>query len=88
MKLTLVNTITAPRSLVNSIILLQDGRIASGDDNDTISIFDPNNNYNCDLTISHNGEVKALCQLDNGNIVSSGYGFISLWSFSKTSSKL
>ena len=87
MKLTLVKTITAHRSLVNSIILLQDGRIASGDDDYTIKIFDPNNNYNCDLTILHSSQVKTLCQLDNGNIVSSGYSYMSLWSFSKTSSK-
>ena len=88
MKLTLVKTITAHKSLVNSIILLQDGRIASGNDDYIIKIFDPDNNYNCDLSISNDGQIKSLCQLDNGNIVSSGYSKLFICSFSKTSSKL
>ena len=86
MKLTLVKTITAHKSLVNSIILLQDGRIASGNDDYIIKIFDPDNNYNCVPSISNDGQIKSLCQLDNGNIVSSGYSKLFICSFSKTSS--
>ena len=52
MKLTCVGEVTVPKSLVNSIILLQDGRLASCDDDNKINIFNPSNNYQCELTIS------------------------------------
>ena len=52
--------------------MLKDKRIASSSQDNTIKIFDTNNNYYCDITIKgHNDYVTAITELDNGNIASS-----------------
>ena len=56
---------------INSLLNLKDGRIASCSKNGLIKIINPNKNFNCDMNIlTHQIWVHSLCQIDNGNIVS------------------
>lgn len=77
---------------VYSLILLKDGRFASCSFDSTIKIYNPNNDYHCDITLSSapsNEFIISICQLDNGNLVSgssiqnedwSYSSFIKIWS--------
>ena len=57
--------------IVNSLLLLKDGRVASCTHDNTIRIYDPSNDYNCIQVIKrHNNRINSICQLDDGTIVS------------------
>ena len=69
--LSLIKSITPHKSQIISLLLLKDNRIASCSYDSTIKIYDPSNDYHCDIIItSHTLAVLSLCQLDNSNIVS------------------
>ncbi|MDD6137147.1 MAG: hypothetical protein PUB54_08295, partial [Lachnospiraceae bacterium] len=56
---------------VNSLLLLNDGRVASCSRDKTIRIYDPSNDYHCDQVIKrHSKGIISICQLDDGTIVS------------------
>ena len=57
---------------VNAMILLQDKRIAVASDNKTVNIFNPSDNYKCDLSVTEEDNVYNICQIMNGNIITSG----------------
>lgn len=57
-----------------SFFLLQDKRLATFSDNNTVGIIDPGNNYKTDLVIEgFSEEVVSICQLENGDLAIS-YG--------------
>lgn len=69
--LSLIKSITPHTSQIISLLLLKDNRIASCSYDSTIKIYDPSNDYHCDITItSHRLAVFSLCQLDNSELVS------------------
>ena len=82
-------TINDHSDIGNSLIMLKDKRIASSSQDNTIKIFDTNNNYHCDITIKgHNDYVTSIAELDNGNIASCSWDYsIKIWSISKNSYK-
>ena len=55
---------------VNSLLLLQDNRIASCSEDNTIRIFNPSKFYKCEKIIENTSPVISICQMDNGTIVS------------------
>ena len=56
--------------MIHCILLLSDYRTALGFSNGIIKLLDPENNYNCDITIQQEKEsIYSLCQLDNGFFV-------------------
>ena len=55
---------------VNSLLLLQDNRIASCSEDNTIRIFNPSKWYKCEQIIENTSPVISICQMDNGTIVS------------------
>ena len=55
---------------VNSLLLLQDNRIASCSEDSTIRIFNPSKWYKCEQIIENTSPVISICQMDNGTIVS------------------
>ena len=55
---------------VNSLLLLQDNRIASCSEDNTIRIFNPSKFYKCEKIIENTNPVISICQMDNGTIVS------------------
>ena len=57
------------------MLILQDKRLAATLERDPLlMIFDPKNNYHCDIVIRDNKEIglNSICQLDNGHIVTCG----------------
>ena len=51
---------------INSITILNDGRLATCVSNRSINIYEPKRNFNLDLTLkSANASVLSLCQLSN-----------------------
>ena len=78
---SLVNTIKKHSDSITSLILLKDKRIASSSEDYTIKIFNPENDFHCDITINNKTEFFSICQLDNGLIASllSSHN-IALWS--------
>ena len=81
------NQIELPFSSVNSIITLKDKRIAISGDSEDILILDPVNNYHIDITVKgHEAYVHALCQTENGNLISGdSFSNIKIWSLTKDS---
>ena len=69
-----VKTITGHTDQVNSLLLLNDGRVASCSYDKTIRIYDPSNDYHCDQVIErHSESITSICQLEDGTIVSCSY---------------
>ena len=68
-KIKVVKTITDHTIFV--LLLLNDGRVASCSDDNTIRIYVPSNDYHCDQVIKrHSKGIQSICQLDDGTIVS------------------
>ena len=66
-----IKTITDHTGSVISLRHLNDGRVASCSDDNTIRIYDPSNDYHCDQVIKrHSESITSICQLDDGTIVS------------------
>ena len=64
-------TLTEHSDAVYSLLLLNDGRVASCSDDNTIRIYDPSNDYHCDTVIKrHSNRISSICQVDDGTIVS------------------
>lgn len=78
---SLVNTIEKHSDSITNIILLKEKRIASSSEDYTIKIFNPDNDFHCDITIHNKKELFSICQLDNGFIAAllSSHN-IALWS--------
>lgn len=77
-----VAEITSHEKAVNSIIILNDGRVGSCSSDLTIQVFNPTNHYNQDIKIvAHQSAVTDLCKMPNSNtlISSSKDGEIKLW---------
>ena len=77
-------TIKEHASPVNSILLLQDGRIASCACDNIIKIYNTKN-YKCDIVLKgHTDSVSFISQLENGKIISCGFDMtIRVWSISQ-----
>ena len=74
--LTELKTISSHLSDINSICFLNDGRLASASSDRTIKLFD--------LSTGHCHAVTYITQIDNGDLVSSGYdGELKFWSLKK-----
>ena len=84
---TNTKTISDHTRIVNSLILLKDKRIASSSQDNTIKIFDSNNNYKCDITITgHRDYVTSITELENGKIASCSWDkTIKIWLITKNS---
>ena len=92
MFLTQIKQIKNHSNSVYSLLLLKDGRIASCSWDSTLKIYNPNNDYHCDITLGSTFSkeyIISICQLDNGNLVSgssiknedwSYSSFIKIWS--------
>ena len=81
-ELRAIKTIHAHTSMVCSLLLLNDKRVASCSGDQTIRIFNPSNDYHCDQVLKrHNNDIRSICQLDNGTIVSSSYQSIMIGDF-------
>ena len=57
---------------IYSLLLLPDGRIAAGEDRDSILIINPKSDYKCDEIINTTLTPFALCLLSNGNFAALG----------------
>lgn len=79
--------IISHNDIFDSLLILQDKRLAASLERDPIlMIFDPDNNYHCDIIINDNKELgrNSICQLDNGHIVTCGHdNYIKVWSITK-----
>ena len=78
---TSISTISKHTKAVSSLLLLKDNRISSCSYENSISIFDPANNFNCDMTLlGHNDLIFSLCQLDDSRLVSCSHDCeIKIW---------
>lgn len=78
---TLIGSLNYHSSFINSILILQDGRIASCSSDKTIKIFNLQN-YKCELTLTgHQEAIYYISQLENGNLIScSEDRTIKIWS--------
>ena len=66
-----IKTINVHSNKINSLILLNDNRIASCSSDKTIRIFNPSNNYHCDETITERiYSFDLIYQLEDGTLVS------------------
>ena len=58
-------------SMVTSLLILNDGRVASCSLDKTIQLFSPKNDYQYTIALTgHKEGINSICQLDNENIVS------------------
>lgn len=85
-KIKVIKTICEHFDSVTFLLNLKDGRIASGACDSLIKIYDPQNDYKCDMTLEgHLFLISSLCQLEDENIVSSSYQEIKIWKINKNS---
>lgn len=70
------------KNRISSVIILSDGKIAVSVEN-TIKIYNPNDNYHCDIEI--NSKDKIMFQLDNTKIVSYSDNKINIWNIKQSS---
>lgn len=77
----------AHNTQIYSLLILNDGRIASCSGDKTIKIFDPKNNFNTDIVLEgHLNAVTHISQAKNGKILSSSFDYcIKIWNISKNS---
>ena len=82
-----IKTISQHNNSVNSLLLLRDGRLVSCSSDNTIKIYDMNNNYHCDITIEgHKDSLFYISQLDNNKLIScSTDKSLKIWSINKYS---
>ena len=87
-----IKTVIAHYVAINDLITLKDCRIATCSNDCIIKVFDPKNDFKCDIIIlrapenpdGHRYRVREITQLDNGNLVSiSGDGNMKIWSITK-----
>ena len=80
-----IKTINNHEKWVHSLLLLNDGRVASCSEDKTIKIFDSKNDYHCDITIEgHREGVISICQLENAKIASCSIDkTIKLWTITE-----
>ena len=83
--ITNIKTINNHEKWVHSLLLLNDGRVASCSEDKTIKIFDSKNDYHCDITIEgHREGVISICQLENAKIASCSIDkTIKLWTITE-----
>ena len=67
-----IKTINRHRDAINSILLLSDGRLASCSKDNTIKIYNINNNYHCDITINtqYTQGVSDIYELHDNKLIS------------------
>ena len=89
LKIKEIKTIKSHSEWVNTILLLNDNRIASCSDDSIIKIYDIDDNYANSLQIKgHTQRINSICQLDSGNLVSCSEDLsIKVWSISKNDCK-
>ena len=76
-----INGINSNTEEVIFICLLHDKRLAATSMNRTIQLFNPYNDYKCEYTYPVQTRiVYSLCQLPNGNIISTSFKNIKVWS--------
>ena len=82
-----IKTISEHHSDVYSLLLLQDGRLASCSFDTTIKIYNINNNYKCDITLEgHTDNVYYISETKNGKLIScSADKSIKIWNITKSS---
>ena len=82
-----IKTINEHSNYINSLLLLSDGRLASCSYDNTIKIYNINNNYHCDITLKgHTDCVYYISQLDNNKLIScSEDKTIKIWSITQSS---
>lgn len=75
----------AHNTQIYSLLILQDGRIASCSGDKTIKIFDPKNNFNTDIILDgHLNTVTHISQAKNEKILSCSFDYcIKIWNISK-----
>ena len=64
-----IHSIAVHKGIINNILLLQDGRLASCSYDNTIQIFNMTT-YKSEIAIDCHYCVKYICLLPNGNLVS------------------
>lgn len=72
---------------ISSLLILNDGRLASCSFDNLIRIFDINNDYKCDLSIEgHNDIITYICQLNNNKLISCSFDkSLKIWEICKSS---
>lgn len=74
---------------VKFLLLLPDGRLASCSSDFTIKIFNPKDDYHCDVTMNHDTYVVSFDIIDNNRIVSAAsFEKIYFWKYDETSSQI
>ena len=89
-KVEIIKEIKKHRKDVISLLSLRDGRLASSSEDFSINIYNPKNNYHCDLTLKLDSPAMSMCQLENGDIVTTNENSrsINIWEISENSYKL
>ena len=68
---TTIDSLDYHDDFIETIILLDDGRLASSSNDKTINIIDINNDYHIDITMyAFDNKVPSICQIDTNTIVS------------------
>ena len=67
-----IRKIEAHKKKISSLIILQDKRLCSTSDDETIKIFNPKNNFSNDITITnlHNNIIYGVIQIKDGRLIS------------------
>ena len=79
-----IRTLSTHKKAVNCLLKMIDERIASGSDDATINIHNPQNDYNCDIVIKgHLNAITYISQLRKNNLLSSSRDkSIKIWKIS------
>ena len=77
---------------VFNLLFMSDGRLASCSNDKNIRIYDPKNDYHCDIVIKtkHKIGISYMCKLNNDNLVSCSKGNdndIKIWRITKSDYK-
>ena len=87
---TTIDSLDYHDDFIETIILLDDGRLASSSNDKTINIIDINNDYHIDITMyAFDNKVPSICQIDTNTIVSFCEDLsIKIWKLNKTDFEL